>query len=89
MTATDTPAIGHNTDVAPDRLRSIVERVERLEDERSVLGEDIKDIYKEAKSGGLDVKTLRVLIRERRADPVAVAERNALLAVYRRALGMS
>ena len=82
MTAT----IGHNG-MSADRLRSLVERIERLEEERKALGNDIKDIYAEAKSAGFDVKVLRQLIRERKQDPADVEEHESLLEIYRRALG--
>ena len=74
--------------IAADRLRSIVERIERLEEERKALGGDIRDIYAEAKSAGFDVKVLRQLIRMRRQEPADVEEQETLLDVYRRALGM-
>lgn len=74
--------------IAAERLRSIVERIERLEEERKALGNDIKDIYVEAKSAGFDVKVLRQLIRLRRQEPREVEEQETLLDVYRRALGM-
>ena len=74
--------------IAADRLRSIVERIERLEEERKALGADIKDIYAEAKSAGFDVKVLRQLIRIRKQEPAEVEEIESLLDVYRRALGM-
>ncbi|CAH2604188.1 conserved protein of unknown function [Rhodovastum atsumiense] len=74
--------------VAADRLRSIVERIERLEEERKALAGDIKDIYAEAKSAGFDVKVLRQLIRIRKQEPAEVEEAETLLDVYRRALGM-
>ena len=74
--------------IAADRLRSIVERIERLEEERKALGGDIRDIYSEAKSAGFDVKVLRQLIRMRRQEPADVEEQETLLDVYRRALGM-
>ena len=74
--------------VAADRLRSIVERIERLEEERKALGSDIKDIYAEAKSAGFDVKVIRQLIRIRKQEPAEVEELESLLDVYRRALGM-
>lgn len=74
--------------IAADRLRSIVGRIERLEEERKALGADIKDIYSEAKSAGFDVKALRQLIRIRKDDAAAVEEQETLLDVYRRALGM-
>ncbi|HUB14164.1 MAG TPA: GapR family DNA-binding domain-containing protein [Acetobacteraceae bacterium] len=74
--------------IAADRLRSIVERIERLEEERKELGNDIKDIYAEAKSAGFDVKVLRQLIRIRKQEAAEVEEQESLLDVYRRALGM-
>jgi uncharacterized protein (UPF0335 family) len=74
--------------IAADRLRSLVERIERLEEERKALGGDIRDIYAEAKSAGFDVKVIRQLIRIRRQEPADVEEQETLLDVYRRALGM-
>jgi len=74
--------------IAADRLRSIIERIERLEEERKALGSDIKDIYAEAKSAGFDVKILRQLIRIRKQEPAEVEEQETLLDIYRRALGM-
>lgn len=88
MTA-DAPAaaVGHNSgEIAADRLRSIVDRIERLEDERKGIGDDIKEIYLEAKSAGYDVKVLREVIRIRRQDAADVEERETLREVYRRAL---
>ncbi len=86
---------GHNSgeteearNFAGERLRSIVERIERLEEERKALAQDIKDIYSEAKSAGFDVKVLRQLIRIRRQEPSDVEEQETLLDVYRRAIGM-
>ena len=74
--------------IGADRLRSLVERIERLEEERKSLGSDIKDIYAEAKSAGYDVKVIRQLIRIRKQEPADVEEQETLLDVYRRALGM-
>ena len=74
--------------IAADRLRSLIERIERLEEERKSLGSDIKDIYAEAKSAGFDVKVLRQIIRIRKQEPAEVEEQETLLDVYRRALGM-
>jgi uncharacterized protein (UPF0335 family) len=74
--------------IAAERLRSIVERIERLEEERKALGGDIRDIFAEAKSAGFDVKVLRQLIRVRRQEPAVIEEQETLLDVYRRALGM-
>ena len=74
--------------IAVDRLRSIIERIERLEEERKALASDIKDIYGEAKSAGFDVKVIRQLISIRKKEPAEVEEQESLLDVYRRALGM-
>jgi len=74
--------------IAADRLRSIVDRIERLEEERKALSADIKDIYGEAKSAGFDVKVLRQLIRLRKQEPAEIEEQETLLDVYRHALGM-
>jgi uncharacterized protein (UPF0335 family) len=75
--------------IAADRLRSIVERIERLEEEKKALANDIKDIYGEAKASGFDVKALRALISLRRKEPQEVEEQDSLLMLYRRALGMA
>lgn len=89
-----TEMAGHNSNdpevggIAADRLRSIIERVERLEEERKALSGDIKDIFTEAKSAGFDVKVLRQIIRIRKQEPAEVEEQETLLDVYRRALGM-
>ncbi|HYZ31212.1 MAG TPA: DUF2312 domain-containing protein [Crenalkalicoccus sp.] len=74
--------------IAADRLRSIVERIERLEEERRSLAGDIKDIYAEAKSAGFEVKVVRQIIALRRKEPAEVEEQETLLDLYRRALGM-
>ncbi|MFN8983055.1 MAG: DUF2312 domain-containing protein [Alphaproteobacteria bacterium] len=74
--------------IAGERLRSIVERVERLEEEKKALSSDIKDIFAEAKSAGFDVKVLRAVIRLRKQEPAEVEEQETLLDLYRRALGM-
>lgn len=74
--------------IAADRLRSIVERVERLEEERKALAGDIKDIFTEAKSAGFDVKIIKQIIRERKQDPADREEAETLLAVYKHAMGM-
>lgn len=91
---------GHNSDafaksegtatggIAADRLRSIIERVDRLEEERKALAGDIKDIFSEAKSAGFDVKVIKQIIKLRNQDPAEVEEQETLLDIYRRALGM-
>lgn len=83
-----TPTVGHNTGgIAAERLRSIVERIERLESERQEVADQIKDIYIDSKSAGYDVKVLRQLIRLRK-DPAAADEQEQLLHTYMHALGM-
>ena len=77
--------IGHN--VVAERLISIVERIEKLEEERKHLQEDIKDIYTEAKSAGFDTKVLRMLIASRKKDQDEWEAQQALLETYMRALG--
>ena len=75
MALDDTEAKSPKTEtggIAADRLRSIIERIERLEEERKALGSDIKDIYSEAKSAGFDVKIVRQLIRIRKQEPAEV-----------------
>ncbi|MBB2158121.1 DUF2312 domain-containing protein [Gluconacetobacter diazotrophicus] len=79
------PAVGG---IAADRLRSVIERVERLEEERKALSADIKDIFAEAKSAGFDVKVIRQILRLRKQEPAEVEEQETLLDIYRRALGM-
>jgi uncharacterized protein (UPF0335 family) len=74
--------------IAADRLRSIIERVERLEEERKALAGDIKDIFAEAKSAGFDVKVIRQIISIRKKEPAEVEEQQSLLDLYMRALGM-
>ena len=75
--------------VAADRLRSLIERIERLEEERKALGGDIKDIFVEAKSAGFDIKALRTLLSLRKKEPAEIEEQDALVLLYRRALGMN
>jgi uncharacterized protein (UPF0335 family) len=74
--------------IAASRLRSIIERVERLEEERKALAADIKDIFAEAKSAGFDVKVVRQVIALRKKEPAEVEEQQTLLDLYCRALGM-
>lgn len=74
--------------IAADRLRSIIERVERIEEERKALAGDIKDVMMEAKRAGFDTTVVRQIIAERRKEPLVVEEKEALLDLYRRALGM-
>ncbi len=77
-----------SNEIAADRLRSLVERIERLEEERKALAGDIKDIYAEAKSAGFDTKVLRGTVADRKRDQDELREAEALRDLYRRALGM-
>ena len=74
--------------VAADQLRSLIERIERIAEERKALGSDIKDMYAETKAAGFDVKVVRAVIKIRAQEPADVEEQESLLDVYRRALGM-
>lgn len=74
--------------VAGDRLKTIIERIERLEEERKALSEDIREIYSEAKGAGFDVKVIRQVIRLRKMDASDRSEMEQVLDVYKRALGM-
>lgn len=72
--------------IAAESLRSFIERIERLTEEKKALADDIKDIYAEAKSVGFDPKIMRLLIRERKMDENDLMEQEALLDIYRSAL---
>jgi uncharacterized protein (UPF0335 family) len=74
--------------VAGDRLRSIVERIERLNEEKKALGGDIKDIFQEARSAGFDTKVLRAVISLRAQDQAKRIEQEELRDIYKHALGM-
>lgn len=74
--------------VAADELRSFVERYEKLEDDKALIGEDMKEVLAEAKGRGYDTKVLKKLIALRKRDKDAVAEENAILELYGSALGM-
>ena len=75
--------------VAGDRLRSFIERIERLEEEKRALGEDIKEVFSEAKSAGFDAKAMRQVIRIRKMDADDRDAQEALLDTYMGALGMT
>lgn len=74
--------------VAADQLKSFVERIERLEDEKQTIADDIKDVYAEAKGNGFDVKILRQVIRIRKQSKAEREEMEAILDLYLQALGM-
>lgn len=72
-----------------NQLKAFIERLERLEAEKSALAEDIKAIYSEAKGSGYDTKIMREIIRIRKQDPNERSEREAILDTYLAALGMT
>ena len=74
--------------VAREQLRSIVERVERLEEEKKAISDDIRDVYAEAKANGFDTKVLRQVVRLRKQDLTERQEQEAVRDVYLQALGM-
>jgi len=82
----DAQTTGHNS---KEQLKSIVERIEHIEDEIKVFRGDVKDIFTEAKGQGFDTKALRQIIRIRAEDPNKRAEREAILDTYMSALGMT
>jgi uncharacterized protein (UPF0335 family) len=74
--------------VAQDQLRSFVERIERMEEEKKAIADDIKEVYAEAKGNGFDTKVLRQVIRIRKQDRAERLEQEAILELYLAALGM-
>jgi uncharacterized protein (UPF0335 family) len=89
------PSIGHNsatespaTKFSKDQIKAIVERIERLEEEKKTISDDIRDVYLEAKGNGYDVKALRTIIRMRKQDANERAEQETILETYLQAMGM-
>lgn len=87
--------IGHNSGETQDtggvsgqRLKAYLDRIERLEEEKAGLGEDIKDIFAEAKATGFDVKTMRKIVRLRKMDKEKRREEEQLLELYKAAIGL-
>ncbi len=74
--------------VAAEQLKLFIERIERLEEEKKGIADDIKDVYAEAKSNGYDVKTMRTIVRLRSMEANARQEAEALLETYKNALGI-
>ena len=74
--------------IAAERLRSVVERIERLEEEKAALAADIREVFAEAKGTGFDTKIMRQVIKLRKMDRADVEEQETLLDLYCRALGM-
>lgn len=87
----DAAPIGHNSGVhvlARDELRSFVERIERLTEEKQAIAGDITDVYGEAKGRGYDTRTIKAVIARRKKDAKELAEQEAMLETYLHALGM-
>lgn len=89
------PSIGHNSEAeapatrfAREELKSLIERVERLEENKKEIAADIRDVYAEAKGKSFDVKVMRTIVRMRAEDPDKRADREAILETYMHALGM-
>jgi len=89
------PSIGHNsetespvTQFSKDQLKALIERIERLEDEKATIASDIRDVYSEAKGNGYDVKALRTIVRMRKQDANERQEAETILETYMHAMGM-
>ena len=86
----DTPGIGDNAHkFAKDHLKTFVERIERLEEEKKAIADDVRDVYSEAKANGYDTKTMRAVVRLRKLEAHTRQEMDALLETYRSALGLA
>ncbi|WP_130470469.1 DUF2312 domain-containing protein [Candidatus Magnetaquicoccus inordinatus] len=75
-------------DIEGEQLRNLIERIERLEEEKAVLADHVRSVYAEAKSSGFDPKIIRKVVRLRKMDPRDVDEEETLIHMYMRALGM-
>jgi uncharacterized protein (UPF0335 family) len=82
------PAEAANTRFAKDQLKAFVERIERLEEEKKTISDDIRDVYAEAKGNGYEVKALRTIVRMRKQDADERREHETILETYMQALGM-
>lgn len=82
MSEPDEPAVD-------DRLRLLIERIERLEEEKKGIADDIKDVYAEAKAVGFDAKIMRMIVRLRKMKPDDRSEQDMILETYKNALGMA
>jgi uncharacterized protein (UPF0335 family) len=77
-----------NNEIAQDRLRSFIERIERLNEEKAALTADLRDVYAEAKSAGFDTKIMRQIVKIRKLERADRQEQDQLLELYRQALGI-
>ena len=75
--------------VAADQLRLFIERIERLEEEKKGISDDVRDVYAEAKANGYDPKIMRMLVRVRKMENHPRQEQDAVLETYRQALGLA
>jgi len=75
--------------IAADELRLLIERIERLEEEKKAIADDVKDVYAEAKARGYDAKTMRTIVRLRKMETHDRHEAEALLETYKAALGLA
>lgn len=78
----------HNAGFAKEQLRSFMERVERLEEEKKAIADDIKDVFAEAKANGFNVKALRAILKMRKQDADDLKEQQAIVDLYLEALGI-
>ena len=83
-----TETLPQTDSVAADQLKDLIERIERLEEEKAGIAGDIKDVYAEAKSNGFDTKALRRIVSIRKQDHAERQEQEAILDLYMQALGM-
>lgn len=88
------PQAHSNTGIEPspkfpkEQLRAIVERIERLEEEKKTISDDVKDVYLEAKGNGYDVPALKAIVRARREDPAKRQARETMIELYRGTMGI-
>lgn len=82
------PADPATSDAAAARLKSFIERIERLHEERDALGQDVKEVFAEAKGTGFDTKVMKQILRLRKMEQADRIEQEELLDLYQRALGM-
>jgi uncharacterized protein (UPF0335 family) len=82
----DAPGIGHNSG---NRLKSFIERIERLEEEKKAIAEDVRDVYGEAKATGFDPAIMRIIVRQRKMNLEKRREQEELVETYKSAIGMA
>jgi uncharacterized protein (UPF0335 family) len=88
MASTEAVTEAPATRFAKDQLKAIIERIERLEEEKKTISDDIRDVYAEAKGNGYEVKALRTIVRMRKQDADERREHETILETYLQALGM-